>query len=750
MRIRIFIALMVAAIMLPLLLASAFAVNKIWQEEHAAAIASLHKTVDATSLIVDRDIQSSMAALYALGNSEHLRTGNFEAFYGQAKAINRTPDTWTTLLEADGSQVFNTAVPFAAPPATTRAPAFASTVAQVLATQKPFVSDLFVGARTGRQLIAVYVPTVAVGAKSYVVAQGFTLDHWTNIGKQQDLPKDWIVAVIDRTGRFIARSHKSDELLGKPARPELVAAAAQRNEGMFRHSTVEGIESYDAFDHSELTGWTIAVAAPVASIDAPVVRAVQIAAAGFMFALLASGILAAAFGRRLIGALHSAGTAAVALGQGKTPKAARTSIVEVDALNQSLANAGELLEGERVARLSAEQERERLLEAERMARDAAQKENTAKDHFLAMLGHELRNPLAAISGAVAVLARGNKSPQDANRYLGIIHRQNRHLVHIIDDLLDMSRLIAGKIVLDPHPVDLVECVQNCVDGLKAAQRVDGHTIHVTAKAVWINADPVRIEQVIINLISNALKFSATGTAIQVDVHQAGGNAVLRVQDHGTGMSPELLARIFEPFVQGPAPVNGPQSGMGIGLALVRQLVELHGGTVTVASGGLGRGSTFTCEFPTATAPASEPVSAFAHLVAARPRTLLYVEDNADARAVTSEMLRLSGYEVIETSSGAEALAAVSLQRPDAIMLDIGLPDMNGYVVARQIRQMANGRDVPIIALTGYGQSRAKDAGGQVGFDAHLVKPVDPEELARTVETVLGSPSGRSSGRSSQP
>ena len=736
MRIRIFIALMVAAIMLPLVLASAFAVNKIRLEEKAAAIASLHKTVEATSLIVDRDIQSSMAALRAIGNSEHLQTGNFEAFYVQAKAINASPDSWTALFEADGTQILNTNAPFASRPNKPQMSALPGTVANVHATQKPVVSDVFVSPVTGNQRIAVYSPTAAVGTKSYVVAQGFTLDHWKNIAKQQDLPADWIVAVIDRAGRFIARSRKSAEFLGQPARPELVAAAAAKEEGLLRHSTLEGVESYDAFNHSAVTGWTIAIAAPFASIDAPAVRAVQIAGTGFLFAMLASGLLAAAFGRRFVAAVQSASTAAVALGQGQSPTAACTSIVEVDALNRFLADAGQLLEKERQARLAAEVERERLLEIERLARDAAEKENAAKDHFLAMLGHELRNPLAAISGAVSVLTRGNKTTLDANRYLGIIRRQNRHLVHIIDDLLEMSRLIAGKIVLDRHPVDLAECLQSCVDALKAAHRVNSHTINFTAEAVWVNADPVRFEQIVINLIGNALKFSKAGTTIKVDLHPSGGHAVMRVQDQGTGMTPELLAQVFEPFVQGPPPVNGNQSGMGIGLALVRQLVELHGGTVTVASAGLGLGSTFTCHFPTVSAPTSDPTSAFSHLMAARPRTLLYVEDNADARAVMSEMLRLSGYEVLEAADGAEALAALALQRPDAIVLDIGLPDINGYELARQIRQLPNSRDVPIIALTGYGQSRDKDAAAQVGFNAHLVKPVDPEELTRTVEAVL--------------
>ena len=734
MRIRIFIALMVAAIMLPLVLASAFAVNQIRLEEQAASLASLHKTVDAISLTVDRDIQSSIAAMMALGNSEHLQTGNFEAFYAQAKAINLRNDTWVGLFRSDGTQILHTSLPFTAQPTT---PITSALAEKVIATQKPLVSDVFVGPVTGKQLVAVYVPTDAISTSRYVVAQAFSLDHWKDIAKRQDLPADWIVAVIDRAGQFISRSHKSDEFLGRAARSELVAAAANTKQGLIQHSTMEGIESYDAFDHSELTGWTIAVAAPVASIDAPIVRAVQTATAGFLLAMLVSGIMAAAFSRRFVAAVKNASTAAMALGQGQTPKmAARTSILEVDALNQSLANAGKLLEKESLARQVAEAERARLLVVEHQAFIAVLKENKAKDHFLAMLGHELRNPLAAISGAVEVLAHANQGTKDSNHHLGIIKRQNRHLIHIIDDLLDMSRLMAGKIVLNPQPVNLAECLQRCVDGLKAAQRVNGHSINVTAESVWINADSVRIEQIIINLIGNALKFSPLGNAIHVDLQQANGLAVLSVKDHGTGMTPELIAQVFEPFIQGPAHASGDHGGLGVGLALVKQLVELHAGTVTVASAGLNLGSTFTCNFPAMPTPISEPALASTRLMAPQSRTLLYVEDNADVRAVMSEMLRLSGYEIIEATDGAEALAALGLKRPDAIVMDIGLPDMTGYELARQMRLLPSCQDLPIIALTGFGHLRHKDEAAQVGLNAHLVKPVDPEALIRTIEVVL--------------
>jgi signal transduction histidine kinase/ActR/RegA family two-component response regulator len=733
-RIRGVVASMVAAIMLPIVLASAYAVNEIRLAEKRTALASLHKTVDAIGITVDKAIYSSIAALNTLGNSELLQTGKFEEFYAQAKLLNKSKDSWVALIMPDGEQVLNTAVPFEKPPMPSPS---LEIINRVLQTQKTIVSDVFVGPRTGRQIIVVYAPTSKVGSTQYVLAQAFALTYWENFSEPLNLPKDWIVAVIDRAGRFIARSHRSDKLLGQLARSELIAAAAEQDRGLIRHSTLEGVESYDAFNHSKLTGWTIAVAAPVALIDSPVMRAVQTAVGGFTLAILLSGILATLFGRGFVSALSKASVTANALGQGVMPKTvSRVKIVELDELIQSLANAGQLLQEERSARAIAEAERERLLIVEHKAYLQIQKENTTKDQFLAMLGHELRNPLAAISGAVALLTHADNAAQGKNRNLEIISRQNRHLIHIIDDLLDMSRLMAGKIVLNLQPLDLAECLHKSIDGLTAAHRTNKHTVIVTAEPVCINADPVRIEQIIVNLVGNALKFSAPGSAINISLRQDSGQAILSVQDQGTGMTLALLAELFNLFTQGPPAAGNDQRGMGVGLALVKQLVELHGGTVTATSAGLNQGSTFLYHFPALLAPASGSAPAAKPAASPQPRQLLYVEDSADVRSVTSEMLSLSGYKVTGVKNGKDALDAARAHVPDAILMDIGLPDMSGYEVAIQMRQIANLSKIPMIAITGYGQASDKVASAKAGFNAHLIKPVDPDELIRTLEAVF--------------
>jgi signal transduction histidine kinase len=395
----------------------------------------------------------------------------------------------------------------------------------------------------------------------------------------------------------------------KQTPPKLFSPPPPGREGLILHFTIEGVESYDAFAHSELSGWTVAVAAPVALIEAPVRHALLIAALGAGLALLASAIVLALFGSRLIQAIASARRSALALGQGARPAPDGAVVIgdELRALHEALADAGDLLAKERASREEAEAQRGELLQRERAAREVAQAQNEAKDRFLAMLGHELRNPLAAISGATAVLDKvGGLEPRNA-RALEIIQRQNRHLSRIVNDLLDVSRLMAGKIVLETAPLELSACVRSALDALAASAPAEHHRIERELAPVWIQGDAVRIEQIVNNLVGNALKYSPDGGVIQVNVAAQDGQAVLSVTDDGCGMDAELLASVFEPFVQGPAPANRASSGLGIGLALVKQLVELHGGHISARSPGRdkGAGSTFSIRFPAIEAQAAQ-------------------------------------------------------------------------------------------------------------------------------------------------
>ncbi len=728
MRIRSLLLLVTTVIFVPGFLAAVMAVQKVRDGERQAALNALRETVRASALLVDVEIQRSIGALTALGRSEHLRTGNFAGFYEQAKAADQPPHVWTSLYDESGRQILDTQVPLGTP----LPPAPKDRIASVLANDRPEVSDLTAAPTSGRLLTTLYLPAGVSGSGTrYVLAHSYLVDHWRTTALQVKNGSEATIGVFDRHGRFISRNVNPAQTLGKPARPELREAAHAAREGLIRHHTLEGIESYDAYTHSEQTGWTVAVAVPVHVVERSATQAALWLAASGLLAI-GSAVLGAVFlGRTFIRAIDNASRAARSVGEGHTPEFAATGLEEVQALYSSLADTGRLLAQERQSREAAERERELLLERETALRETAQRENSAKDQFLALLGHELRNPLAAISGATAVLSHPRTPPESREKFLAIIQRQNRHLSHIVDDLLDVSRLMSGKIVLDRRRLNLAECVVSCAEALRTTEKAAGHTITVAAEDVWIDGDGVRLEQIVNNLVFNSLKCSPAGSEVRIGVKQDGAHAVLTVADDGVGITPELLPHIFEPFVQGPPPPGRVSSGLGIGLALVKQLVALHGGEVEAHSEGAGRGATVTVRLPRVQ-PAAAPGARGGDARRGSRRVLL-VEDDRDAMAAMSELLRLMGHEVTLARNRDEVLSALARQPADVVLLDIGLPGHDGYQIAAELRTRPGLHSLPIIALTGYGLEADRARAMAAGFDAHLSKPVDPDLLARTIE-----------------
>jgi PAS domain S-box-containing protein len=369
----------------------------------------------------------------------------------------------------------------------------------------------------------------------------------------------------------------------------------------------------------------------------------------------------------------------------------------------------------------------RLFGREEAARAEAEAANRAKDEFLAMLGHELRNPVGAITSAAHVLALSGDSAAGL-RAREIIDRQVQHLGRLVDDLLDVSRVMTGKVVLRTTPLDLEDTVRRCITSFGGSRGAQ-HTLTLEARTVWVSADPTRIEQVVSNLLSNAMKYTPAGGAITVSVRPEGGHAVLVVRDTGVGIRPELLPRVFDLFVQGDRSLERASGGMGIGLTLVRHLVALHGGTVEAASAGVGRGSTFTVRLPAIATPAVIGVPA-APERAVVPRRVLVVEDNDDAREMLATLLELIGHEVHTARDGDAGVELAVRIKPDLALIDIGLPGIDGYEVARRIRKQI--REIRLIALTGYGQPEDRLRALGAGFDVHMVKPVDGTELQRLI------------------
>ncbi|MEX2431546.1 MAG: ATP-binding protein, partial [Dehalococcoidia bacterium] len=393
--------------------------------------------------------------------------------------------------------------------------------------------------------------------------------------------------------------------------------------------------------------------------------------------------------------------------------------------------------------LTALQARRKELAQEQLARGQAEDEKRRFEVFLAMLSHELRNPLAPIANAVHLLRlqQGEDPVQQDAR--AVIERQLTHLTRLVDDLLEISRVTTGRIQLRQQHVLLNSIVKNAVEMSRPLISERHHELIVSLPPgpVPLQADPERLGQVVVNLLTNAAKYTEEGGRIELTVQQEGDEAVLRVRDTGIGMNPDLLPRVFDLFLQADQPLARPQGGLGIGLTLVRTLVDMHGGSVEANSAGRGQGSEFTVRLPVVVSESPQPEASpagAAEAAAVFPLRVLMVDDNVDMARLFGRLLQRLGHEVRTAFTGREALEAAVAFRPDVVLLDIGLPDMDGYEVAEQMRQEPVLQNVVLVAMTGYGLEADRRRSQEAGFEHHLVKPADMDVLRRILAAVAES------------
>jgi len=372
------------------------------------------------------------------------------------------------------------------------------------------------------------------------------------------------------------------------------------------------------------------------------------------------------------------------------------------------------------------------------ANEALREADRRKDDFVTMLAHELRNPLAPVRNAVQMLKMPGLSRDAARDACEMMERQVVHLVRLVDDLLDVSRITRGVVELRREHVDLAAIFAGALEAARPVFNARGHdaTVSVPPEPIMLDADPVRLAQVVTNLLVNAAKYTPVTGRIWLTGERDGSDAVIRVRDSGAGIDPEFLPRVFDLFSQADRSLARTRGGLGIGLMLVRRFVEMHGGTVTASSPGIGQGSEFVVRLPALPADVLEiegPKEAA--LPAAGPsRRVLVVDDNVDAAESSAFLLRFAGHEVEVAHDGEAALSAVRNFRPELVLLDIGLPGLNGYEVARELRSRPEGEGVILAAVTGYGQDDDRRRARDAGFDYHLTKPLDPETLTAFVES----------------
>jgi PAS domain S-box-containing protein len=367
------------------------------------------------------------------------------------------------------------------------------------------------------------------------------------------------------------------------------------------------------------------------------------------------------------------------------------------------------------------------------AEEALRESDRRKSEFLAVLSHELRNPLAPIRSSIHLLERARPGSEQAVRARDVIRRQTDHLARLVDDLLDVTRISRGKIKLERERIDLRDVLRRTCDDHRTL--FEGRRIDLRVEMsgpVWIDADATRMAQVIGNLLQNAAKFSREGGAVMASIGATNGRAEIRVRDDGMGISPDLLQRVFEPFVQAAEGLARTKGGLGLGLALVKGLVELHGGSVRATSEGLERGAELVVTLPLAEPPSAAapgPVPSVTTLTVAE---VLIIEDNVDAAQTMAEVLAFEGHHVTVATDGRSGLERARELKPELILCDIGLPDVDGYEIARRLRADAAFRSTRLVAVSGYAQPEDRRRAKEAGFDAHVSKPASLDELLRAM------------------
>jgi signal transduction histidine kinase len=381
-----------------------------------------------------------------------------------------------------------------------------------------------------------------------------------------------------------------------------------------------------------------------------------------------------------------------------------------------------------------QREAEREAVERRKAEEALQEADRRKDTFLATLAHELRNPLAPVRNALQIMKMDGVSDATAQQARALMERQVQHLVRLVDDLLDVSRIMRDKIELRNERLELTAIFERAAETARPFFEAQGHELHIslTAPVPVVVGDLLRLSQVVANLLVNAAKYTERSGQVFLSGERQQNDVLLRVKDTGVGIAPELLPHIFEPFVQADQTLARTQGGLGIGLTLVRRLTELHGGKVEARSAGRGCGSEFIITLPAAPALTTPTPAAAPAESCGPPRRVLVVDDNVDAANSTAALLRLAGHEVAVAYEGAVAVATAPDFRPDIVLLDIGLPVCDGYEVAKALRSQARNGPFILAALTGYGQKEDRKRSRAVGFDYHLTKPLEPETLLRFI------------------
>jgi signal transduction histidine kinase/CheY-like chemotaxis protein len=721
-KIRSHLLVLLAGAFLPLMVfAVAITSFSWWQQRKDLELRYLER-VRAMTIALDTEIDGGIRMLRALG----LSVEQGEARHAFLDRMRRTLDTqpmWSAVAAGDPSWK-HVQVAWREPGGSPLPAIDPQALASAEAKRLPAVSGL-VRAPDGQYVTEIIVPVMRGHAIESILVAVVEQSAWLRFMSQYPIGNGATMAMVDQHGEVIARTQDNALWVGKAPPALLLEKSREMAEGAYRGRGADGDPVYAAHSRSLRWGWTVGTSVPAEIIEAALLDSSALLAAAAFVSIGLAVLFAFLLSRRIQRPITALGASARALAHGEPqPPHPPSSIDEVEEVQGAFGEADAMLR-ERQQRLNE------ALAAEREARREAEQASRAKDEFLAMLGHELRNPLNAIASAVSVLHYVDPKSGEALRARDIIDRQMVSLRQLVDDLLDVARVTRGRIMLNTRPLDLAAVARRTVTMMSASGRLARHRVETDFREAWIVGDETRMEQVVTNLVDNAAKYTQEGGTIFVRARPEGNEAVLEVQDNGMGIAPALLPRIFELFTQGERTIDRSQGGLGLGLSLVRRLAEMHGGSIRAHSAGTGQGATFTVRIPLAPVPAEAraPRTAAAEAEREKPLNILVVEDNDDGRETLAMMLRLNGHQVHEADSGPGGVASLKAVHPDVAIVDIGLPGFDGYEVARRARAAPETRGVRLVALTGYGQEEDRRNARAAGFDWFLVKPADMGAIA---------------------
>ena len=727
--IRAHLLLLVIGTLLPAVVIAAVLVRRVVADNRTAVEQRLLETARAVASVVDAELAGTIRALQGLGESDRLTTGEIPGFHGQAQRLLLTQPTWSavSLSTPDGQQIVNTATQAVAD----KLPVVADrgSFERAVATKRPVIGTLQRGQITGQMGFVVRVPVLRDDRVGYVLTAWITAERFADVLRRHAaLSDEWVRGVVDANGVIVARSRDHERFVGQRGTPASQRRHDEGAEAVFRDVSLDGTAVYGAFSRAPISHWIAGVSVPASSVDARFRESMTALAAIAALLLGVGGGGAYFISRRMSRELSEAAAEAEAIASGLRPSRASSRVTELQRLLDALDRSAALLE-------EHQHERDEQVTRANAARAEAEAADRAKDEFLAMLGHELRNPLAPALTAVHLMKL--RGAADTTRERDVIERQIRHMARLVDDLLDVSRLRRGAIELRRERFEIADAVARAVEMTSPIFAEKLHRLEVDVPAgLQIDADRIRIAQVLSNLLSNAAKYSERGAHVLLRVREEGGHVNIECRDTGIGMPADLVPRVFDLFVQGQRGLDRRQGGLGLGLTVARTLVELHGGTIEARSGGTGQGSTFVVRLPAAPAVAASPVqeqSPAPWKPQAHIGRVLVVDDNRDALDMLLAALTAAGHDVIGASTARDALDVAERLPPAVAVLDIGLPDMDGYALARALRSLDRDRPLRLIALTGYGRAQDRATARAAGFDAFFAKPVEIDALLESID-----------------